>query len=155
MKKNILLSMTLFFLSCMDPRPNYDECVDIETARCNVREQCRSNEDFDDEYPDFDVDACIRYGKEHCRTRKIAGEDWVQRDVEDCVTAILSLKSTCDQLFPRGVDETESIGQCNFLDNTDAGLLVLPEINTETPEEPDGGKNDDTDETSPLKDAGA
>ena len=109
----------------MDPRPNYDECVQIETARCDVRETCIGNKAFDKAYPDFDRDTCVAYSKEHCRTRRITGEDWEQKDVDKCVKAILSLKQDCGRLIPKGEDETEDIGQCNFIEDGDAGLLDL------------------------------
>ncbi len=100
----------------MDPKPNYTECVEIETARCQVRDRCVGDPAFDESYPDFDEATCITYAKEHCRTRKIGGEGWDQADVEHCVTAVKALP--CVALVPRGIDETEKISECWFIDET-------------------------------------
>ena len=111
-----------FIAACMDPLHNYDECVEIERARCEVRGQCQQTEDkaFNKSYPDFDVDTCLAYAKEHCRTRKIAGDGWDQRDVEDCVNSINALRDHCDALIPRGHDETEDLADCWFIDGVDS-----------------------------------
>lgn len=100
----------------MDPKPNYSECVEIETARCEVRDGCIGDPSFDKSYPVFDTATCLTYAKEHCRTRKIGGEGWDQADVEACTTAIENLP--CAALIPRGIDETESIAgdPCWFID---------------------------------------
>ncbi len=113
----------------MDPRTDWEECVQIETARCEVRQTCMKNEDVEEAYGNFDLDTCIAYSKEHCRTRQIEGDNWDQKDIEACVKAILSLKHDCSRLLPKGQDETEDIGQCNFIENGDAGNLEIPEKN--------------------------
>ena len=113
----------------MDPLHNYDECVQIESARCQARADCQgTDEAFDQAYPDFDNDTCIAYAKEHCRTRKIAGTGWDQRDVAKCVDTIRALKDDCDALIPRGVDETEYVDACWFIDGIDSA----PPEDTET-----------------------
>lgn len=109
----------LMILGCMDPTPDYEECVKIETARCDARDQCRGEESFDEAYPHFDVDTCVAYAKEHCRTRKISG-DYTPQQVDDCVAAIIE-DVTCDDLIPRGVDETKDLWDCHFIDDRDAG----------------------------------
>ena len=132
----------------MDPTHNYDECVEIETARCKVRDACKGNAEFDKSYKDFDVKTCIAYSKEHCRTRKIEGDDWDQGDVDKCVAAIMSLEKDCSRLIPRGIDETEEIGQCNFIENGDAGLIDLtPEESDPDTGAPDGGIDTAVDKT--------
>ena len=138
----------------MDPKPDYDECVQIETARCEVRKQCEDAEGFKDSYKRFNVDTCIAYSKEHCSTRKIRGTDWDQGNVEACVEAILSLKYDCSRLIPKGIDETESIGQCNFIDNGDAGLIdLIPKEGTESDDDGSPDTENGTDTTD--RDAGA
>lgn len=129
----------------MDSRPDYDECVRIETARCDVREACIGNKAFDKAYPDFDRDTCVAYSKEHCRTREIRGEKWDQKNVDACVEAILSLKKDCSKLIPKGEDETEAIGQCNFIENGDAGMLDLDQKKNETDDT--GEETQSTDDT--------
>jgi hypothetical protein len=140
----------------MDPRPNYDECVQIETARCRVRGECQGIDEFDNAYGGFDVDTCISYSKEHCRTRRLNGVNWTQKDVDACVDAILSLKNDCTRLLPKGIDETEKIGQCNFIDNGDAGLI---DLSTESDDSDTGpassGDENGTDTGSSNPDAGA
>jgi hypothetical protein len=100
---------------CSDGLHNYDECVQIETARCDVRAECQEDEAFDAAYPKFDRATCIAYIKEHCRTRKIAGKNWDQSDVNKCATAVTGLKDNCDALIPRGIDETEDLDECWFI----------------------------------------
>ena len=140
-------------LACMDPRPDYNECVQIETARCDVRAACVGHEKFDNEYKNFDRDTCVAYSKEHCRTREIEGEKWDQKDIDACVKAILSLKQNCDMLLPKGEDETEALGQCNFIENGDAGIYTPKKKTTDTDETPTDSEDSDTSDGS--EDAGA
>jgi hypothetical protein len=119
----------LVFLSCsgcMDPTPDYDECVEIETARCDIREACLGDAAFDASYPKFDGATCVAYAKEHCRTRKIIG-DYTPRQLDACINAMQEL--TCQELIPRGVDETKTLWDCAFIDDRDAGPrpAVTPE----------------------------
>ena len=119
----------------MDPLHNYNECVEIESARCDARTECQGNEVFDKSYPDFDGATCLAYAKEHCRTRKIGADQdlWNQRDVDDCATAILGLAENCDALIPRGIDETEDLGACWFIDGKDtAAPEPEPDTNSDT-----------------------
>ena len=96
----------------MDNLHDYKECVEIETARCELRDNCKDqgNPAFMKEFGDFDYDTCIAYCKEHCRTRKIGGgdwENWTGHDVDNCVAAIVDLcPNHCKDLHP-SVDETE------------------------------------------------
>ena len=135
----------------MDPLHNYDECVQIETARCDARAACKGTETFDASYPGFDKDTCIAYAKENCRTRKIgaAGTLWDQRDVESCVTAIGDL--SCDDLIPRGIDETESLDACWFIDGIDT---AAPNSDTDTETDTDTDTDADTDTNDSGEDAG-
>ncbi len=114
-----LLFAVLLLSGCMDPIYNYNECVEIETARCNVREECKGDKTFDKSYPNFDVKSCISYAKEHCRTRKIKGDNWDQKNVDSCSAAILQLKDDCRTLTPKGVDETEELSECSFIEGND------------------------------------
>ncbi len=116
----------------MDPLQNYGACLDIETARCDLRKGCQQAQppdpDFSSEFKGFEHDTCIAYAEEHCRTREIGGgEDgiWNDGDVEACVRAIKTLV-TCGQLR-KGTDETHALDGCEFIDPaeetpiTDAG----------------------------------
>jgi hypothetical protein len=138
----------------MDPRPNYDECVQIEEARCEVRKDCMKDDDVAEAYSDFDFDTCIAYSKEHCRTREIQGEKWDQKNITACVEAIRSLKYDCKRLLPKGEDETEAIGQCNFIENGDAGPIDLAPKSHDTDTLDSGAASTDDTSTSPV-DAGA
>jgi hypothetical protein len=122
-------------MSCMDPTPDYNECVQIETARCDIRAECKGDEDFDKEYPKFDGKTCIAYAKEHCRTREIGG-DYTVEQLEACVTAIRE-DLTCDDLIPRGTDEIKkkNLWDCHFIDGRDAG--------PKPPEDADNDAGDD------------
>ena len=96
----------------MDDLHDYDECVQIEEARCQLRDDCKEQGDptFLKEFKKFDYDTCVAYAKEHCRTRKIGGgewEKWTGKDVDRCSNAIKALYPTyCKDLHP-SVDETE------------------------------------------------
>ena len=139
----LLLLLCSSGLGCMDPKPNYDECVDIETARCEARDSCVGGKKFDKEYPDFDVETCIAYAKEHCRTRKIGGEGWDEDDVKACVDAIKQINKKnqrCGELMPRGVDETEDLDACEFI---------------EAPDDEDGKRSDGGPRESDTSDTGA
>ncbi len=111
-------------MGCMDPTPDYDECVEIETARCDIRSDCVGNKKFDEAYPKFDGDTCVAYAKEHCRTRKIEG-DYDPRQLERCVRSIRR-DLTCSDLTPKGVDEIveADLCACRFLTGRDAGNCV-------------------------------
>lgn len=123
MKFSILLIkicfIGIFASGCLDDLHNYDECVQIETARCDVRAECQGDEAFDDAYPDFDRATCVAYIKEHCRTRKLAGKTWDQSDIDKCATAVSELEDNCDALIPRGVDETEDLDECWFINGSE------------------------------------
>lgn len=114
-----LAALGILLPACMDATPDYSECVQIETARCDIREQCRGKKAFDEAYPKFDGDTCVAYAKEHCRTRKIEG-DYTEQQLEACVKAIRE-DLTCKDLIPRGVVETETLWDCAFIDDRDAG----------------------------------
>lgn len=126
----------------MDPLHNYNECVEIESARCEARTECQGNEAFDQSYPDFDHDTCITYAKEHCRTRKIDGTNWEQGNVDACAAAITALSENCDALIPRGNDETEAIRECWFIDGLDTAEPEMDTVDTNSDpdtDSPDGG----------------
>ena len=106
----------------MDPTPDYDECVKIETARCDIRTDCMGRPAFDKAYPDFDGETCIAYAEEHCRTRRIK-EGYEPRQVERCAGSIRR-DLTCADLIPRGVDETKDLCACAFISGKDAGPCV-------------------------------
>ena len=96
----------------MDDLHDYKECVQIETARCKLRDDCKQHGDptFLQEFKGFDYDTCVAYAKEHCRTRKIGGGDWDTWNgthVDNCAAAIEGLfPEYCSDLHP-SVDETE------------------------------------------------
>ena len=95
--------------SCIESGEHYEECVDIEDARCVVRDLC--SEDF----PDFDLRHCQIYAGENCRVRGILGE-FKKSDVEDCKDAILALPCDDPNLVDDDEDETESIPECDFIE---------------------------------------
>lgn len=113
--KSILAFVPLTLLGCMDSLHDYDECVEIETARCDLRDACKKagDKEFEKNFSDFDKDTCIAYAKEHCRTREIKGDESegegavAQDDIKKCTDAIKAMApDRCDELDP-GVDETE------------------------------------------------
>lgn len=125
----------------MDDLHEYEECVQIEKARCRLRQDCDEAgvPAFKDNFKEFDYDTCVAYAKEHCRTREIGGGDWETwngNDVDDCAEAIVALSPTyCADLDP-SIDETEwSFMQdaCGFLD----------EVEEEEPEEDAGADEAD------------
>jgi hypothetical protein len=124
-------------VGCKEPVYNYSECVQIETARCDVRDGCTGEEEFDHSYPGFDRDTCVAYSKEHCKTRKLGGEGWDQDDVEACALSILDL--SCDDLIPRGNDETEKLKDCWFIENENSD----PGEDTETADSATGDLESD------------
>ena len=70
-------------ISCMDDLHNYNDCVQIETARCEFRDRCDAG---------FDVAGCVTYYEEFCRTRKIKA-DFKETQVDDCLADIDALGS--------------------------------------------------------------
>lgn len=142
---------------CKDPLHNYDECVDIETARCDLRESCLGNENFDKEFPDFDRDTCVAYAKEHCRTRKIGTPGWTVSDLEACLRAIFNPNNPeapqgvpCESLS-KNQDETLDIAQCAFLkESQDSDEPTETETQTVTDEKETASaeNTDDTDTES-------
>jgi len=111
-------------MGCLDPLTDYDECVRIETARCDLRKQCETAAPahFDQEFGDFDYDTCIAYLKENCRVRQIEAEGWREQDIVNCVNAILALHPDgCTSLTPRA-DETEPLDACWFIRTSDSDV---------------------------------
>ncbi|MBW2278643.1 MAG: hypothetical protein JRF63_14215, partial [Deltaproteobacteria bacterium] len=101
-----VITFALAHTSCMDPLHDYNKCVKVETARCQLRESCVSG---------FDYGTCVAFYKEFCRTRKIngPGSDMLTDEmVQACVDAILAVP--CESLIP-GFDETELLPECEFL----------------------------------------
>jgi hypothetical protein len=145
--RRFLFAASLFSLlaiACMDPLHDYQECVQIETARCKLRQDCKKsgNAVFKEKFKDFDYDTCVAYAKEHCRTREIGGGDenvwqnWSDKDVDKCADAILALfPNHCVDLDP-SVDETE----WDFMDDV---CGFLNKIEKEEPEE-DAGTEEET-----------
>ena len=105
---------------CMDKLYDYERCVDIETARCELRDNCIEG---------FDKATCVSYYEEYCRTRKLKNDKGIDKaDVDACVAAIEALP--CEALYDEegnlaAVDETESLPECDFIetpdDDADAG----------------------------------
>lgn len=105
---------------CMDKLYDYERCVDIESARCDLRDRCIDG---------FDVETCYAYYEEFCRTRKLKNDKGIDKtDVEECVAAIEALP--CEALYDTegalaAVDETASLPECDFIetpdDDADAG----------------------------------
>ena len=118
---SVLAFISLAQLCCMDSLHEYDECVEIETARCDLRNECKKTNDevFKEKFSGFDKDTCIAYAKEHCRTREIQGvESVAEEDVTKCADAIVALApQRCAELDP-GVDETEEWleEECGFIE---------------------------------------
>jgi hypothetical protein len=104
-------------VSCLDSLQDYEECKEIENARCALRQKCdeSGNQAFQKEFPNFDFATCVAYAKEHCRTRKIGSTaSWKPSDVHACAQAISALDlAFCSELDP-AVDETESAPLASF-----------------------------------------
>lgn len=97
---------------CKDPLHDYQECVDIETARCRLRASCVGVSSFDKEFPNFDENTCVAYAKEHCRTRKIHASGFTRKQVDDCIDAIAQVP--CENLA-MNTTETMALSECAFL----------------------------------------
>ncbi len=117
----IFVSVSAVLAGCMDSLNDYEDCVTIETARCDLRESCD---------PGFDLSTCVAYYKEFCRTREIdgpLGKNASDNQVAACVAAIATYG--CD-LDPK-VDETTDIPACEFLwpkePDEDSGTDVPPD----------------------------
>jgi len=98
--------LALVLAGCMDPLQDYNKCVAIEKARCELHDSC---------YTSFDYETCVSYYKEFCRTRKMngPGSDMLTDEmVQACVDAILEVP--CEMLN-NGLDETELLPECDFL----------------------------------------
>lgn len=99
----------------MDSLRDYQECKDIETARCDLRDSCKGDKVFDKQFPGFDRATCVAYAAEHCRTREIGGAvDWEGTDVDKCVAAILTVDCA---VLQKGDDETETLDPCAFINS--------------------------------------
>jgi hypothetical protein len=106
------LALVASLAACMDPLYDYSECQAIEHARCDLRGECN---------PGFDVDTCRAYYDEFCRTRQLKGpgnETLTDAELQACLDAIAAFP--CDQLNS-GVDETESLPECTFIEAVDGG----------------------------------
>lgn len=115
----IVILGCLIFGACMDPLHDYDECVRIESARCDLRERCRTEAPthIDKNFPHFDLATCRAYAKENCRVREIGTEAWTEREVSQCISAIQKIDN-CTSLNPK-VDETENLPACAFIEDRD------------------------------------
>lgn len=135
----VAMAISLVGSGCMDPLHDYKKCVEVETARCQLREQCD---------PGFDYATCVAYYKEFCRTRKMNGpgsDVLTDEMVQDCIDAILEVP--CEVLVP-GRDETELLPECDFLQkkptdtDPDAGADGDTDTDTETGSDPIPGDGD-------------
>jgi hypothetical protein len=137
----ILFTVSLFAMGCVEEKHDYKQCKDIEIARCELRANCQieasedpqDKADFDDRFPNFDLDTCIAFAEEHCGTRKLGAtafctEVSINICVDQCVEAILNLgpdpddptapgPNECDRL-ERGIDETLVLSECDFIQLT-------------------------------------
>ena len=123
-----IIAAVLLTGGCMDELHSYEECVQIETARCELRESCEGELGYK-----FDYDTCVVYYEEFCRTRKMNGPGsaaLTQAMVDACIAAIMQVP--CKWLND-GLDETDMLPECDFLhtDPKDGG--------------PDGGTDPDPD----------
>ncbi|MFO8070917.1 MAG: hypothetical protein R6V85_03485 [Polyangia bacterium] len=138
----LLVCFSLVVSGCMDPLENYRACVRIEKARCELRKSCDST---------FDRASCESYYEEFCRTRHLEGpgSDALTSDqVDACVEAILAYD--CALLNP-GIDETESIPECGFIEKPSEDAGSDAGTDTDTGSESDTGTDTDT---GPQSDAG-
>jgi hypothetical protein len=136
----ILFTGSLFAMGCVEERHDYKQCVEIETARCELRDNCLIYDEynpnlanpFNKRFPGFNLDTCIDFAREHCGTRKLGASSLcsgqgkeINTCVEECVAAILDLgpdpedptapgPNECDYL-ERGLDETLRLEECNFI----------------------------------------
>ena len=111
----------------MDPLHNYNACVDIETARCQKREECKNS---------FDQKTCVSFYKEFCRTRRFKGpgrENLTEANINACIAAIDSIEcSSFDaDVNPNSLDifdidaDSGTPWYCDYLDisdNADGGV---------------------------------
>jgi len=69
--------------ACMGDLHEYSECVQVETARCEFRDRCDAS---------FDVQSCVAYYKEFCRTREIE-TDFEPAQIDACIADMDALGS--------------------------------------------------------------
>ncbi len=152
--------LSLLVFGCQDPLHEYEECKEIENARCELRRDCykAGNAEFRKEYKGFDYDTCVAYAEEHCRTRKIGGGeeedienhgDWTNKDVNDCVKAIGALHPDQCKDLDKSIDETESK---RFPTVAEVCWFINKPEEEEEEEEPDDAG---TDSSSDDSDAGS
>jgi hypothetical protein len=102
--------------ACMDPLHDYGDCVKIEKARCELRETCDAS---------FDLDTCIAYYEEYCRTRKIDPPDGVENpnknQIDACISAIAEVPCTA---LSSSNSETDDLPECSFLWSADEDASV-------------------------------
>jgi hypothetical protein len=143
----ILVTASLFAMGCVEDKPDYKQCRDIEIARCELRANCQTaayedpidKQNFNDRFPNFDLDTCIAFAKEHCGTRKLGATEVclathvsINDCVDLCVEAILGLgpdpadagvqgPNACG-LIERGKDETLKLPDCDFIQGSGEDL---------------------------------
>lgn len=117
MERGILLAGLVLTVAtptaCMDPLNDYGDCVKVETARCELRDAC---------FAGFDLETCVAYYEEFCRTREIDGlwgKNASDAQVQACVNAIRGMyvsatENRCDELDD-AIDETDLLPECGFL----------------------------------------
>ena len=95
----LLFMMLLFQIGCMNESGDYSGCVDVETARCELRKRCDSG---------FDIDQCIYYYKEQCRIREF-DNDATDKQLSACIKDLESIGSDkqCKELDKLKSDENE------------------------------------------------
>lgn len=138
-----LIAVSVYAMGCVEDKHDYNQCKDIEYARCELRANCQTaayqNEDpearvdFDDRFPDFELEQCISHAREHCGTKKLGAKSRCKElsiniCVDQCVEAILNLGPRfdagvmegphCDDL-ERGIDETLPLPECDFVQTKD------------------------------------
>jgi len=128
----------LLIVSCGDISGDYDVCMDVETARCERRAECKKR--YPDDFKDFDKKMCIDYYEEICRSRDLASdvEDTeIDEHLDSCLEAIENYD--CNELYPMS-DKTYS-------ETTHEDLLaVCPFLREEE-------KDDDNDDSSEEDDS--
>jgi len=97
----IPVMVTGILAACGGVSDDYDLCVDVEKARCERRAACQADPKYADSFKGFDLEKCVDYYHEICRTRDLA-DTIDQGDAADqlpkCLSAIK--KYPCSRLYP-------------------------------------------------------
>ncbi len=94
-------ALILLAVACGGVSDDYDLCLRVEKARCERRAACKNDPEVASKLKDFDLNQCVDYYEEICRTRDLASDvDKTEAEAElnGCLKAIA--KSPCNELYP-------------------------------------------------------